>query len=263
MPEESFTHRFLPGLGRSVHRLGIGCNYGIDERGFEYALDQGINYVFWTATGTRGLKPVLRRAIAAQRDRLVIATGPSVAYFGGNVRRTAERLLEDLGTDYLDVFHLFWLGVSSAWTEGTLDALRELKAAGKIRKIGISIHDRERAGRLAVDPTLDLLMLRYNAAHPGAERDVFPHLSERKPTVVAYTATSWGKLLRSPRGYQGPVMNPGDCYRFCLSSPHVDLVLTGPRSQRELEENLAGLARGPLSADESEWMRRFGAAVHG
>jgi len=58
-------------------------------------------------------------------------------------------------------------------------------------------------------------------------------------------------------------MNPGDCYRFCLSSPHVDLVLTGPRSQRELEENLAGLARGPLSADESEWMRRFGAAVHG
>ena len=34
-------------------------------------------------------------------------------------------------------------------------------------------------------------MIRYNAAHPGAERDIFPHLEARRPAVVAYTATSW------------------------------------------------------------------------
>ena len=38
-------------------------------------------------------------------------------------------------------------------------------------------------------------MIRYNAAHPGAEQDVFPHLAARQPAVVAYTATSWRKLL--------------------------------------------------------------------
>jgi aryl-alcohol dehydrogenase-like predicted oxidoreductase len=33
------------------------------------------------------------------------------------VRRSAERALKHLGTDYLDVFQLGWLGVTSAWTE--------------------------------------------------------------------------------------------------------------------------------------------------
>jgi predicted aldo/keto reductase-like oxidoreductase len=59
------------------------------------------------------------------------------------------------------------------------------------------------------------------------------------------------------------VPTAGDCYRFCLSSPHVDVVLTGPGSLAQLEENLAALERGPLSSEEQEWMRRFGQAVHG
>ena len=106
-------------------------------------------------------------------------------------------------------------------------------------------------------------MIRYNAAHPGAESDVFPHLARRHPAVVAYTATSWRKLLRAPSGWDGPVMTAGDCYRFCLSSPHVDVVLTGPKDVGQLRENLAALERGPLSDDEQRWMREFGRKVHG
>jgi len=93
------------------------------------------------------------------------------------------------------------------------------------------------------DSPIDLFMLRYNAAHPGAERDVFPHLARRSPAVVACTATSWRKLLRAPRGWTGPVPNAGDCYRFCLSSPHVDVVLTSPANRAQLEENLRSLER--------------------
>jgi predicted aldo/keto reductase-like oxidoreductase len=55
----------------------------------------------------------------------------------------------------------------------------------------------------------------------------------------------------------------GDCYRFCLASPHVDVVLTGPRNVGELRENLAAVDRGPLSPAELEEMRVFGRAVHG
>ena len=54
--------------------------------------------------------------------------------------------------------------------------LVRLREEGKVRAIGISIHDRERAGKLAESSPLDLFMIRYNAAHPGAERDIFPHL---------------------------------------------------------------------------------------
>jgi hypothetical protein len=106
-------------------------------------------------------------------------------------------------------------------------------------------------------------MVRYNAAHPGAETDVFPHLARRRPAVVAYTATSWRKLLRPPRGWKGPPATAGDCYRFCLTSPHVDVVLTGPRNAAELRENLAAVDKGPLSERELASMRQLGRAVHG
>ncbi len=55
----------------------------------------------------------------------------------------------------------------------------------------------------------------------------------------------------------------GDCYRFCLTSPHVDVVLTGPKDVRELRENLAALEKGPLSDEEQRWMRELGRKVHG
>lgn len=259
----SFTRAYVPALGREVHRLGLACNYGIDGAAFEAGLERGIQYVFWTALRTGKVKPALRQALANKREDLVLAGGASLALFGGSVRRAADRLRKQLGTDYLDVFHLFWVGTASAWLEGPLEALEELKAKGVIKAFGISIHDRPRAATLAKDPRLDLLMLRYNAAHPGAERDVFPTFAERRPAVVAYTATSWRKLLARPGGWTGEVMTAGDCYRFCLSSPNVDVVLTGPASRRELEENLAALDRGPLSPEEDAWMRAFGHAVHG
>ncbi|MEQ9320632.1 MAG: aldo/keto reductase, partial [Polyangiaceae bacterium] len=167
-----------------------------------------------------------------------------------------------LGTDYIDVLHLFWLGRMSAYSDAVVDELLRLREQGKIRALGASIHDRERAGRLAADSALDLLMIRYNAAHTGAERDIFPHLERREPNVVAYTATRWRKLLSAPRGWTGPVMTAGDCYRFCLTSPHVDVVLCGPKNGEQLRENLAALERGPLDDDEMSWMRDFGRAVH-
>jgi aryl-alcohol dehydrogenase-like predicted oxidoreductase len=254
-----FQHREV--LGRTVLRMGLASNFGIEEAAIRAALERGMNYVYYTARGK--LLAPLRDAFRRDRERYVVATGPLVAFLGGSVRRSAERALKRLETDYIDVFQLQWLGVTSAWTEGTLRELRHLKESGKVRALGISIHDRERAGRLAEEAPLDLLMIRYNMAHPGAERDIFPHLEKRKPAVVAYTATRWRKLLKRPSGWTGPVPTAGDCYRWCLSSPHVDIVLSGPASGAQLDENLAALAKGPVSAEEDRWMRELGRVVRG
>lgn len=257
----SFERRTVPALGREIFRLGLACNYGIDAPGFERALERGMQYVFWTSMRTGHLKEPLRRALRARRDELVLAAGPSLGFFGGSVRRGTESLLRDLGVDHVDVLHLFWLGKTSAWTSGTIDTLVKLKEEGKAKAIAVSIHDRERAGRLAEDSPLDLFMIRYNAAHPGAERDIFPHLAKRKPAVVAYTATSWRKLLKTPSGWTKPAMTAGDCYRFCLSSPHVDVTLTGPKNWEQLEESLKALEKGPVTPEEDAWMRELGARV--
>src|SRR5262249_33573112 len=161
-------------------------------------------------------------------------------------------LHSELGVDHLDVLLLGWLGLGSALTSATERELVHLRESGKVRAIGASIHDRPRAGKLAASSPLDLLMIRYNAAHPGAERDIFPHVKDARPTILAYTATSWRHLLKKPRGWDGEAMTAGDCYRFQLSSDHVDLALTGPASRAELDQNLAALAKGPLTDEEQK-----------
>jgi aryl-alcohol dehydrogenase-like predicted oxidoreductase len=260
---QSFLHKEVPALGKRVFRLGLSVNYGLDEAGARAAFERGMNYVLYVTRGRGRLDPALRDALKRDRDKLVIAAGPTLGFFGGSFRGAAEELLRSLGTDYIDVLQLYWLGRTSALTEGTQAELVKLKEEGKIRAIGCSIHDRVRAGQLAESSVLDLLMIRYNAAHPGAERDIFPRLERRQPAIVAYTATSWRKLLKRPSGWTGPVMTAGDCYRFCLSSPHVDVALTGPANEAQLDENLRALERGPLSEDEMRWMRDFGRAAHG
>lgn len=248
--------------GKRIFRLGLAANYGIDEGGVRAAMDRGVNLFLWTMR-SGGLGNPLREALRQRRDSVAVVGFAQAGWFGWGVRRGAEKLLRELGTDHLDVYLLGWLGVASAWTSATERELVHLRESGKVRALGVSIHDRARAGGLAASSPLDLLMIRYNAAHPGAERDIFPHVQGGKPSVLAYTATAWRRLLKKPKGWDGPAMTAGDCYRFQLSSPHVDIALTGPRSRAEVEANLDALAKGPLTADEQAWMRDFGRAVHG
>jgi aryl-alcohol dehydrogenase-like predicted oxidoreductase len=261
MPQTDFLVREVPRFGRPLFRLGLSGSFGLDEAGCREALER-IQYVFWSPR-MKGLTPALRRALARDRGRYVVATGPLFGFFPGSLRKAVEGARRTLGTDVVDVLQLFWLGKMSAFTGAVQAEMAALREAGKVRWLCASIHDRPRAGRLAADSILDALMIRYNAAHPGAEREIFPHLAARRPAVISYTATSWRKLLSAPKGWTGRVPTAGDCYRFCLSSPHVDIALMGPRTVGQLRENFAAVERGPLSAEEEVWMREIGRAVHG
>ncbi|MDX2024650.1 MAG: aldo/keto reductase [Deltaproteobacteria bacterium] len=261
MPED-FLHKHVPALGRGLHRVGLSAGFGLTEVGVHAAIAAGLQYVFWNPRA-RLLTKVLQNMPSSQRQRLVLATGPTFGFFPGSVRRHVERCLKVLKTERLDVLQLYWLGKMSAWRAGVVDEMVRLKDEGKVGALGVSIHDRVRAGALAKDSPLDVLMIRYNAAHPGAERDIFPHVATRGPAVVAYTATAWRRLLKPPSGWNGPVPTAGDCYRFCLSHPAVDIVLMGPKDEDQLQNNLTAIERGPLSGAELAFMREFGAAVHG
>jgi aryl-alcohol dehydrogenase-like predicted oxidoreductase len=248
---------------KRLFRLGLAANYGIDEDGVRAAMDRGVNFFVWTMRAS-GLESPLKAALGSRREEVAVAGFATFGWFGWGVRASAERLLRILGTDYLDLFLLAWLGVGAALTSATERDLVHLRESGKVRAIGTSIHDRVRAGELAASSPLDVLMIRYNAAHPGAEKDIFPRVREAKPTVLAYTATSWRKLLKKPSGWSGDAMTAGDCYRFQLSNPHVDLALTGPASRAEMDENLDRvMGKGPLANEEEAWMREFGKKVHG
>jgi aryl-alcohol dehydrogenase-like predicted oxidoreductase len=255
-----FVHREI--LGKKIHRYGISASYGLDEAGVREAIDLGVNYLFWSPV-KKYLRTIVKDTVVKDRERFMIATGPILAYFGGSVRRTVEKRLRESGSEYLDVVQVFWAGRMSFLSKSVVAELVRLREEGKARAIGVSIHDRKRAGRLAAEGPLDFFMIRYNAAHPGAEVDIFPRLPAKRPVIAAYTATSWTKLLRPPKGWSGPAATAGDCFRFCLTNPNIDLVVSAPKTAAQMRENLKALDLGPLSDEEMARMRALGKAVHG
>jgi aryl-alcohol dehydrogenase-like predicted oxidoreductase len=262
MSETDYLYRTLPGVGKQVFRLGLAGSYGVETEAVDRALEEGpVNYLFWTPRMAR-VTPAVKRAVKRDRERLIIASGPTTAWWSSNLRRFVDRSLQTLDTDYLDVLQMHWLGVASTWKDSTVEQMIALREEGRVRALGVSIHNRRRAGELAADSPLDLLMVRYNAAHPGAEQDVFPHLAAER-AIVAYTATSWQKLLRRPRGWTGEMPTAGHCYRFCLSHPLVSVVLTGPKNGNQLYDNLEAVQQGPLNHEEMSWMRELGKVVRG
>jgi aryl-alcohol dehydrogenase-like predicted oxidoreductase len=264
----------LPHVGKRVTRLGLATNYGLPASELAWAADQGVNYWFWWAVGRNAASgAALAEILKKDRERHVVAVQAG-GWFPWMVRWSIDAARKRLGIDQIDVYVLSWLGVTSAYTPGILDVLRDAQAKGHIRTIGTAIHDRARAASLVDDSAIDLFMLRYNAAHPGAEREVFPHLPKRDPVVCAYTGTSWGQLLKPAAGYDAPwpgrdagrtvpPMTAGLCYRFQLQNPHVHLALTGPANRAQLEDNLRALRDGPLTPEEEAWVRGYGAVIAG
>jgi len=71
------------------------------------------------------------------------------------------------------------------------------------------------------------------------------------------------KMFALTGAVQEELLKLRECYRWVLSSPHVDVVLCGPRDAAEWRADLAALREGPLPEPELTWMREFGRAVHG
>ena len=57
-------------------------------------------------------------------------------------------------------------------------------------------------------------------------------------------------------------MTAGECYRFVLEQPAVDVVFCAARSRAELREDVAAVLQGPLEPARREACCRFGDAVH-
>lgn len=261
------TNGFLAGHlgpGTAVCRLGISGSYRPGERVLREALDEGLNYFFCYGFDSQTMR-VLRSLPPSVRERLVIATGAYNLPWGHtDFRKTLERRLRQLRTEWIDVFQFMGVMRADQFPPRLRDDLLALRDSGRVRQVAISTHDRLLAGQLAAESALDVLMVRYNAAHRGAETEIFAARRNGRPAIVSYTATRWTKLLRAPRGWPpgAPVPTAGDCYRFVLGNPHVDVCLMAPRNAKQLHENLAAVRRGPLAAHEEAWMRQFGDAVH-
>jgi len=254
-------------LGRTgfrVGRIGLGASYGVSAGSIERAFhERGVNYFYWGSIRRGGMRDAVRHLAPAHRSAIVVAL-QSYDRTGLLMAPSVMRGLRALAIERADVLILGWH--QRPVSPRVLDAALRLKERGLVAHLAMSGHDRGLIGRLAADPAqpFDVLMFRYNAAHRGAETEILPFVAPaNRPGTIAYTATRWGQLLdpkRIPEGERVPAA--ADCYRFALTDPRVDMVLAGPANDRELNEALLALDRGPLEHDELARLRRIGDHVH-
>jgi aryl-alcohol dehydrogenase-like predicted oxidoreductase len=255
----AFSPRIVLGsTGLSVSRMGLAASYGATSADVERAFEHGINFFYWGSMRTDPFGSGLRALGARSRGDMVVVL-QSYARSAKSIASSLDRALRSLGFDHADVLLLGWWNFPPR--ASILDAAAELVQKGKARAVMMSCHHRPTFAQLARDPRVQLLMMRYNAAHPGAEQDVFPHLPTPRPGVVSYTSTSWRQLLDpklTPPGERTPTAT--DCYRFVLTSPFVDACWAGVKGE-QLEVALRAVDMGPMSDDEAAAIKRVGANV--
>lgn len=272
------VHPFLMTLGEAfglpVCRLGL-ASYGqtaITPDDIHHALGRGVNFLNWQglAEGPSGGDAYCSAVASLGAKRRSVAV---CAQFGARTAADAaaelKSVLAALATDYIDVLTLYYVERSAEWEEitspgGALPYLRDAKRDGIVRRLGITSHQRPLAAAMAKSGLLDLIMIRYNAAHRGAERDVFPTTMPLGLPVIAYTALRWGALLQptpdDPPGFLVP--RAPDWYRFILQHPAVAVTLAAPQTRAELDEDLQVLeANGPLPDEEYAALAQHGERV--
>lgn len=261
-------------FGKPVCRLGLATGGGsaLTCDDVLHALDRGVNFLNWPGEADApGGSDAVSDAVAAlgsRRDSVVVCV-----QFGARTASEAaaelRSVLTTLRTPYVDVLTFYyvehpeeWQALSSAG--GALDYCRSAQRDGAVRRISVTSHQRTLAAAMARSGLLDVLMIRYNAAHRGAEREVFPVTDELGLPVIAYTALRWGALLRptseDPPGF---VVPPAPVwYRFVLQNRSVAVALMAPDSRAELDQDLEALrAAGPLAAAEYARLAEHGERV--
>ena len=251
--------------GLKVGRLGLASGYGAPAEAFEEAFERGCNYWTW-GTVVKGRSKHMLKAIRGvvtkgQRDKLVLAmfTYAHSAFF---TEKLFHKGLRAAGLDHTDLLILGYF--SKTPPRRVVEGALKLKEKGLVRFIGLSSHNRKLMAKLAAEGVIDAFHFRYNAAHRGAETEIFPQLpTANGPGMVSFVGTANGRLLKAknmPPGETPP--SAADCYRFVLSHPSVHVCMTGTKTIEQMRENLSLLDNGPLTAEELARLRRIGDFIH-
>ena len=101
----------------------------------------------------------------------------------------AERSLDRLGTEYIDLYQLHWPNYTVPIDE-TMSAMEELAEAGKIRFIGVrnfSIGELERAQSGLARHRIVANQMRYSLIEGTIESGMLKYCQENSMTIIAFS----------------------------------------------------------------------------
>jgi predicted aldo/keto reductase-like oxidoreductase len=231
-----------------------------------HAVAHGVNFLNWCGVPD-GLSAFVAE-LGPRRSEVALCV-QFEARTAADARIELEQVFQQLRTDVIDVLTFYYVEQREEWEQiigagGALEVCEAARREGRVRMLGVTSHQRPLAAAMAASGLLDMVMIRYNAAHRGAETEVFPVTSANDLPVVVYTCLRWGALLRpTPDDPPGFVVPPAPAwYRFALQHPAVTVALMSPENRQELDEDLQVLSTSaPLSAQEYQALADHGQRV--
>jgi aryl-alcohol dehydrogenase-like predicted oxidoreductase len=267
---------------------GRDISEGQAETILNAVLDAGINYID-TSIDYGLSEERIGRYIGHRRDEYFLASkcgclvgAPAAprgersphAFTPVNIAAGVEQRLKRMKTDYLDVVQ-FHSSPSARTLEdnGAVEALVDLKSAGKVRHIGMSgtfphlkdhipmgVFDVFQIPYSAVEREHETAIAAASAA--GAGIVIRGVAAKGAPAPDKHTGLHWERWRQAGLDDVLQDMSPVEfVLRFTFSHPDMDTTIVGTVNPAHLEANLAALRKGPLPPDlYAEAKRRLAAA---
>ncbi|MHA1987640.1 MAG: aldo/keto reductase [Promethearchaeota archaeon] len=284
------------GLNASI--MGVGCGGpsrigqtagNTEEQSIaivKHALESGINFID-TAEVYRTENIVGEAIKGFDRNSLVISTKKSTwgTLKPKDVIKSFERSLTNLGTDYIDIYHLHGVILEDydyLYSE-IVPALLELRDQGKIRHIGITERfnpdpNHAMLERALQDDIWDVMMVGFNILNQSARDRVFAKTIKKNIGILIMFAVrialSRPKRLKecidelierkqldpneidtsNPLGFlihKGGAQDIVDAaYRFCRDEPGTHVILSGTGNLNHMKANIKSILRPSLPEND-------------
>lgn len=214
------------------------------------AIDRGINYMDTAPSyGDGNSESIFGEALSSGGSRQQVTLATKCRWNGSaeDVQQSVEQSLERLRTDVIDLiqFHggMFTPeNVHHILEEGPLDALRQLRAAGKVRFLGFTCEEPWTARPLIASGAFDVVQLRYNLIYQGAALHALNEARDRQMGVAVMRPMTSGILQRALR-FLKPEWPEQEIYevalKYVLSDSRVHVANVGMRWPKEVEQNVA------------------------
>ena len=269
----TLPRRPLGDTGIEVSCLGLGTvkigrNEGVkyperftipDDAAVQNLLHQaqalGINFID-TAPAYGNCEERLGKLIQ-RRHEWVICTKTGEEFSGGkslfdfsarHTRRSIERSLQRLHTDYLDLVLVHSDGNDKYIIEQTdcFDTLSRLREQGLIRAFGLS--GKTVDGGLLAAQLCDVVMVNYNPAHT-VEARVIDRANELHKGVLIKKAFDSGHAIAGQADADDTITQN---MRFIFSRPGVSSIITGTINPLHLHQNVTATIRVLAAASATE-----------
>jgi aryl-alcohol dehydrogenase-like predicted oxidoreductase len=186
---------------------GAGAFGPQDERdsieALRAAFDIGINF-FDTAElyGDGYSEQLLSRALGMHRNEIVISSKVARTHLSAaDLKSACARSLKNLGTDYIDLYLLHWPNREIPIDE-SINALKELQQAGKIRYFGVSNFGKKDLTELLDHTDISTNQVGYNLLFRTIEHEVLPICQRKGIPIMCYSSLMQGLLAGKYRSIQ-------------------------------------------------------------